>query len=158
MAGKTGTSEEESDAWFVGYTPEYSTAVWVGHPRTREYTGFGGPTAGPIWKDYMEAATAGKCPAFEVPSSLPELSALTGGHTASGSEYSGHFGEEEEFEEEEIEGGFEAGEEKKPKKKAWKPKKGWKPKKPPRRRSPGRRNRPAARRRRRGRRVAGARS
>ena len=31
-AGKTGTSEEESDAWFVGYTPLYSTAVWVGHP------------------------------------------------------------------------------------------------------------------------------
>ena len=31
-AGKTGTSEEESDAWFVGYTPLFSTAVWVGHP------------------------------------------------------------------------------------------------------------------------------
>jgi penicillin-binding protein 1A len=112
-AGKTGTTDEESDAWFVGYTPEYSTAVWVGHPRTHEYTGFGGPTAGPIWKDFMEQATAGKCPAFEEPSSLPELSALTGGHTASGSEYSAHFGEEEEEfgEEEEIEGGFEAGEE-----------------------------------------------
>jgi penicillin-binding protein 1A len=109
VAGKTGTTDEESDAWFVGYTPEFSTAVWVGHPRTHEYTGFGGPTAGPIWKDYMEAATAGKCPAFEFPSSLPELSALTGGHTASGSEYSSHFGEEEEFEENEFEeGGLEA--------------------------------------------------
>ena len=84
VAGKTGTSEEESDAWFVGYTPEFSTAVWVGHPQSRETTGFGGPTAGPIWRDYMEAATSGKCPAFETPSSLPELSALTGGHTASG--------------------------------------------------------------------------
>src|ERR1700710_2875790 len=112
VAGKTGTTDEESDAWFVGYTPEYSTAVWVGHPRTHEYTGFGGPTAGPIWKDFMEKATAGKCPAFEEPSSLPELSALTGGHTASSSEYSSHFGdEEEEFGEEEIEGGLEAGEE-----------------------------------------------
>src|SRR5205823_2158642 len=30
-AGKTGTSEGESDAWFVGYTPLYSTAVWTGH-------------------------------------------------------------------------------------------------------------------------------
>jgi penicillin-binding protein 1A len=100
VAGKTGTSEEESDAWFVGYTPEFSTAVWVGHPRSRETTGFGGPTAGPIWRDYMEAATAGKCPAFEVPSSLPELSALTGGHTASGG-YSAHFGEE--LEENELE-------------------------------------------------------
>jgi penicillin-binding protein 1A len=111
VAGKTGTSEEESDAWFVGYTPEFSTAVWVGHPRSRETTGFGGPTAGPIWKDYMEAATAGKCPAFEAPESLPELSALTGGHTTSGT-YS-HTGEEfeeneyEEFGEEEEEEGFE---------------------------------------------------
>src|ERR1700761_3270939 len=87
VAGKTGTSEGESDAWFVGYTPEYSTAVWVGHPQSRETTGFGGPTAGPIWRDYMEAATAGECPAFETPESLPELSALTGGHTASGHYY-----------------------------------------------------------------------
>ena len=102
VAGKTGTSEEESDAWFVGYTPEFSTAVWVGHPKSRETTGFGGPTAGPIWRDYMEAATGGECPAFETPTSLPELSALTGGHTASGGYHSAHFGEEEEFGEEEL--------------------------------------------------------
>jgi penicillin-binding protein 1A len=101
VAGKTGTSEEESDAWFVGYTPEFSTAVWVGHPKSRERTGFGGPTAGPIWSRYMEAATGGECPPFESPTSLPELSALTGGHTASGGERA-HFGEEE-FEEEEGE-------------------------------------------------------
>jgi penicillin-binding protein 1A len=104
VAGKTGTSEGESDAWFVGYTPEFSTAVWVGHPRSREVTGFGGPTAGPIWRDYMEVATAGECPAFEVPTSLPELSALTGGHTAGGGGSSATFGEESEFEE----GGLEA--------------------------------------------------
>ncbi len=42
-AGKTGTSEDLSDAWFVGYTPLYSTAVWVGHPQSREATGYGGP-------------------------------------------------------------------------------------------------------------------
>ena len=36
-AGKTGTSEDESDAWFVGYTPMFSTAVWVGHPQSREH-------------------------------------------------------------------------------------------------------------------------
>ena len=106
VAGKTGTSEEESDAWFVGYTPEFSTAVWVGHPHSRETTGFGGPTAGPIWRDYMEAATAGECPAFETPETLPELSALTGGHTASGSVLSHSAGRE--FEEEEFEEGLEA--------------------------------------------------
>lgn len=112
VAGKTGTSEGESDAWFVGYTPEFSTAVWVGHPRSREVTGFGGPTAGPIWRDYMEAAIGSKCTPFKVPSSLPELSALTGGHTASGGHYSTQPGEEEnEYEETEEEGGLEAEEE-----------------------------------------------
>jgi penicillin-binding protein 1A len=82
-AGKTGTSEGESDAWFVGYTPLYSTAVWVGHPQSRELTGFGGPTAGPIWRYFMESAVAGNCPEFSEPSELPELSGLHSEHTSS---------------------------------------------------------------------------
>jgi penicillin-binding protein 1A len=94
-AGKTGTSEGESDAWFVGYTPLYSTAVWVGHPRSREATGFGGPTAGPIWQSYMSSAQGGNCPEFEVPTTLPELSPFSTGHTRSSSEAT-TFGEEEE--------------------------------------------------------------
>ncbi len=94
-AGKTGTSEGESDAWFVGYTPMYSTAVWVGHPQSREATGFGGPTAGPIWRNYMESAQEGECPEFEVPSSLPELSGLHSDHTSSSS-LAAPSGEEEE--------------------------------------------------------------
>jgi penicillin-binding protein 1A len=84
-AGKTGTSEDLSDAWFVGYTPMYSTAVWTGHPLSRASTGFGGPTSGPIWRSYMEAAQGGDCPDFEVPSSLPSLSSFHGEHTASSS-------------------------------------------------------------------------
>jgi penicillin-binding protein 1A len=84
-AGKTGTSEGLSDAWFVGYTPMYSTAVWTGHPLSRDYTGFGGPTSGPIWRSYMEAAQGGDCPDFPVPSSLPSLSSYHGEHTASSS-------------------------------------------------------------------------
>jgi penicillin-binding protein 1A len=92
-AGKTGTSEELSDAWFVGYTPLYSTAVWVGHPTSREYTGFGGPTAGPIWANFMSSATEGDCPEFEAPSSLPELSGLDSDHTSEG--YESYEGEEE---------------------------------------------------------------
>jgi penicillin-binding protein 1A len=83
-AGKTGTSEDLSDAWFVGYTPMYSTAVWTGHPLSRASTGFGGPTSGPIWRFYMEAAQGADCPDFEVPTSLPSLSAFHGKHTASG--------------------------------------------------------------------------
>jgi penicillin-binding protein 1A len=98
-AGKTGTSEGLSDAWFVGYTPKFSTAVWVGHPQSREYTGFGGPTAGPIWRAYMESAQAGDCPEFESPSSLPELEGLNGGHTSA----QGYEAPEEEFEAEEGE-------------------------------------------------------
>jgi penicillin-binding protein 1A len=84
-AGKTGTSEDLSDAWFVGYTPLYSTAVWTGHPLSRDSTGYGGPTSGPIWRSYMEAAQGGDCPDFPVPSSLPELTSFHGEHTASSS-------------------------------------------------------------------------
>ena len=90
-AGKTGTSEGLSDAWFVGYTPMYSTAVWTGHPLSRDETGFGGPTSGPIWRSYMEAAQGGDCPDFEVPSDMPSLEAFHGKHTASGS-YSSSYG------------------------------------------------------------------
>ncbi len=101
-AGKTGTSEEESDAWFVGYTPRFSTAVWVGHPQTREYTGYGGTTAGPIWQSYMESAQEGECEEFEVPEGMPELSGLDSEHTSSGS-YGGYYEEEETYESEEEE-------------------------------------------------------
>jgi penicillin-binding protein 1A len=113
-AGKTGTSEDLSDAWFVGYTPLYSTAVWVGHPQSRESTGFGGPTAGPIWRSFMESAAGGDCPEFAEPSSLPELSGLDSEHTSGSSGY--EEGEYEEFEEGEEEsekgkgGGAKAGE------------------------------------------------
>jgi penicillin-binding protein 1A len=99
-AGKTGTSEDLSDAWFVGYTPLYSTAVWVGHPQSREATGFGGPTAGPIWRSFMESAVAGDCPEFLEPTTLPELSGLDSGHT-SGSYSSSGESEYNEYEEEE---------------------------------------------------------
>jgi penicillin-binding protein 1A len=98
-AGKTGTSEDLSDAWFVGYTPLFSTAVWVGHPQSREATGFGGPTAGPIWRSFMESAVAGDCPEFAEPATLPELSELDSDHTSSSS--SGEY-EYNEYEEEET--------------------------------------------------------
>jgi penicillin-binding protein 1A len=110
-AGKTGTSEGLSDAWFVGFTPMFSTAVWVGHPQSREETGFGGPTAGPIWQSYMSSAQEGECPDFEVPEDLPELSPLSSEHTTSSSynSSSGEEFEEEEGEEEEPEEGTKGG-------------------------------------------------
>ena len=106
-AGKTGTSEEESDAWFVGYTPRFSTAVWVGHPQTREYTGYGGTTAGPIWQSYMESAQEGECEEFEVPEGMPELSGLDSEHTSSSGysdDYEGYEEEDYEIEDEESKG------------------------------------------------------
>ena len=67
-AGKTGTTEGFSDAWFVGYTPRLSTAVWVGHPDRATSTGFGGPAPpAPIWRSYMEAAQGSYCPDFPQP-------------------------------------------------------------------------------------------
>jgi penicillin-binding protein 1A len=108
-AGKTGTSEDLSDAWFVGYTPLYSTAVWVGHPQSRESTGFGGPTAGPIWRSFMEAAAAGNCPEFPEPSSLPELSELDSEHTSAAAAAPSPDESEFESEEEEPEKGKKKG-------------------------------------------------
>ena len=98
-AGKTGTSEEESDAWFVGYTPMYSTAVWVGHPQSREYTGFGGPTAGPIWQSSCRPrrkanARNSKCPRACL--SSPASTASTPRPRYSGYEEEDYEGEEEE--------------------------------------------------------------
>lgn len=55
-AGKTGTSNETRDAWFVAYTPSLVAGVWVGYDDNRE-TGFtGGRVAAPIWTDFMKCA------------------------------------------------------------------------------------------------------
>jgi penicillin-binding protein 1A len=83
-AGKTGTTEGESDAWFVGYTPKISTAVWVGHPTSRATTGFGGPTAGPIWQNYMSAAKGSYCGDFPQPQNPMQFSSSwSGSHSVS---------------------------------------------------------------------------
>jgi penicillin-binding protein 1A len=63
-AGKTGTSEDYGDAWFVGYTPQLSTAVWMGNADSRRPLAnvkgqsrvYGGTFAAPTWKAYMTAA------------------------------------------------------------------------------------------------------
>jgi penicillin-binding protein 1A len=63
-AGKTGTTDEQTDAWFVGYTPRISTAVWVGYPNSRTSMGsaaFGGSYAAPIWQEYMTQAIGNYC-------------------------------------------------------------------------------------------------
>jgi penicillin-binding protein 1A len=66
-AGKTGTTQDHHDAWFVGYTPDLSTAVWVGHhegdvsmePPTTPINVTGGSYPARIWQRFMQAALAG---------------------------------------------------------------------------------------------------
>ena len=55
-AGKTGTSNDFKDAWFVGYTADLLAVVWVGRDdfRTITYDATGGQTALPIWLEFMQ--------------------------------------------------------------------------------------------------------
>jgi len=86
-AGKTGTAENLDNAWFVGYTPRMSTAVWVGNPRGNiaMYNGFGGVLAAPIWHQYMQSASGSYCGNWNPPSTPFEGTAFFGPHAASGS-------------------------------------------------------------------------
>jgi penicillin-binding protein 1A len=58
IAGKTGTSQEFTDAWFSGFTPDLVTVVWCGfdNPATLGNNETGAAVAGPIWRQYMETA------------------------------------------------------------------------------------------------------
>ena len=85
-AGKTGTVDDFTDAWFVGYTPQFSTAVWVGYPNAKismGYDAFGGTYAAPIWHDYMEVAHGSFCDDFPPPESPVSLESYTSDHTVS---------------------------------------------------------------------------
>jgi penicillin-binding protein 1A len=70
VAGKTGTVDDYTDAWFVGYTPRLVTSVWVGHPKDPYPLGpgaAGGVVAAPIWGRYMKAAHGKFCGDFKQP-------------------------------------------------------------------------------------------
>ncbi len=57
-AGKTGTTDEYKDAYFVGYTPDVVTGVWVGDDNNKKINGlYGGTVPAKIWKDVMTVAT-----------------------------------------------------------------------------------------------------
>src|SRR5438132_9643593 len=63
-AGKTGTTNDFNDAWFVGFTPKLVTGVWVGfdQPRTILPNGFAADIAVPLWAAFMKSATRGATP------------------------------------------------------------------------------------------------
>ena len=72
-AGKTGTTNDFNDAWFVGYTPKLVTGVWVGfdQPRTILPNGFAGDVAVPMWANFMKTATKDDKPEwFKAPANV----------------------------------------------------------------------------------------
>lgn len=75
VGGKTGTTDENSDAWFVGFSPRLATATWVGFPKGRIPMGplfngqnvDGGTFPAQIWGQYMKAAAGKFCGKFKAP-------------------------------------------------------------------------------------------
>ncbi|MCL4491823.1 MAG: PBP1A family penicillin-binding protein [Nitrospirae bacterium] len=76
-AGKTGTSNDYKDAWFVGYTPQLVGCVWVGFDDMRRSLGrgeVGGRAAAPIWASFMRSTLSGEPAAdFPVPEGIVSL-------------------------------------------------------------------------------------
>ena len=80
-AGKTGTTNDLRDAWFVGFTPELLTVVWVGFDDNQPVGLSGSQAALPIWTQFMKAALAGRSSVpFEVPEGIVfmDIDPLTG--------------------------------------------------------------------------------
>ena len=75
VGGKTGTTDKNSDAWFVGFSPRLATSTWVGFPKGRIPMGplfnganvDGGTFPAQIWGQYMKAAARGFCGKFQKP-------------------------------------------------------------------------------------------
>lgn len=92
VAGKTGTTNDQFDAWFMGFSPDLVTGVWVGHDKNERPLGaleFGGRAALPIWTDYMTAALKGiDQPPHDKPSNVvavridPDTGLIAGGGRA----------------------------------------------------------------------------
>ncbi len=73
IAGKTGTTNDEKDAWFVGFTPELTVGVFLGfdHPTPMGHGSTGGVMAAPVFRDFMAQALAGQPPQeFKVPDGM----------------------------------------------------------------------------------------
>jgi penicillin-binding protein 1B len=71
VAGKTGTSDDSKDAWFVGFTPEMVAVVWVGFDEPRDMHLPAAQLAVPIWLRFLKDATGGVVPGtFEAPPSV----------------------------------------------------------------------------------------
>ncbi|HEX6458604.1 MAG TPA: transglycosylase domain-containing protein [Thermoleophilaceae bacterium] len=90
-AGKTGTTDNFNDAWFVGYTPKLATAVWVGYPNALiQMTNVhgisvqGGSFPAQIWHDYMNVAHGSFCGDFPQPTTPVQWAPFYGHYATTG--------------------------------------------------------------------------
>jgi penicillin-binding protein 1A len=105
--GKTGTTDNNTDAWFVGFTPRLATAVWVGYPNDRTYmTGLyfgrnvdGGTFPADIWGAYMSQAKGSFCGDFAQPKEPFVSSPFFGDYASTGGNKLGYNDKPEEEEE-----------------------------------------------------------
>jgi penicillin-binding protein 1A len=91
VAGKTGTTDNFNDAWFVGYTPDLASAVWVGYPNAlkemRSVHGIsvaGGTFPAQIWGGFMRQAKGSDCRSFPQPTTPVTFSPFFGKHSRTG--------------------------------------------------------------------------
>lgn len=90
VAGKTGTTNDEKDVWFIGFTPNIVTGVFLGYdtPKPMGYGESGGGLAAPVFIDFMKVALKGKPVAeFQVPEGMTfeSVDRRTGRRVADGS-------------------------------------------------------------------------
>jgi 1A family penicillin-binding protein len=74
--GKTGTTDDHADAWFIGFTPHLAAGVWVGFDQPQQIMrrGFASVVAVPAWAGFMKAATTGNKPDWlAVPSGITKI-------------------------------------------------------------------------------------
>ena len=102
-AGKTGTTDNFNDAWFVGYTPHLSSSVWVGYPNAlvemRSVHGIsvaGGTFPAAIWHDYMMVAHGDDCESFPLPTEPATFSPFFGKYASTGKSGSTYYGDDDD--------------------------------------------------------------
>jgi penicillin-binding protein 1A len=92
-AGKTGTTDESKDAWFVGYTPQLAAAVWVGYPDAGVAMpgAQGGSFAAPVWNAFMQPASGGFCEDFPLPEEAFVATPFFGKYSSTGGAGTGDY-------------------------------------------------------------------
>jgi len=93
-AGKTGTTDNFTDAWFVGFTPHLTTSVWLGHATSREpMPGVaGGTIPAKLWGQYMKQARGRFCGEFSKPRHPFQAQPFFGRYSRGGGNFRGSNG------------------------------------------------------------------